>query len=239
LETAQQGLGTGFFRAGDMDYGAVIFDLDGTLLDTLQDLAGAMNRVLQRLGFPEHRPEAYKYFVGDGMVNLARRALPAAERRDEVVTRAAESLRAEYGRRWQEQTKPYPGIPELLQALQRQEIKLGVFTNKADDFAKLIIAAYFPEIAFGAVMGAQPPRPLKPDPAGALILSRELAVPPAATVFVGDSGNDMQTAAAAGMYAAGALWGFRTAAELRQSGAALLLEKPGDLLTLFNKGKRG
>ena len=238
METAQQGLGIGFFWAGDMAYGAVIFDLDGTLLDTLQDLAGSMNRVLQQLGFPEHPPEAYKYFVGDGMVNLARRALPAAERREEVVTRAAEGLRAEYGRRWQEQTKPYPGIPELLQTLNRLEIKLGVLTNKVHDFAKLMIAAYFPEITFAAVMGAQPPRPLKPDPVGALIISQELAVPPAATVFVGDSGNDMQTATAAGMYAAGALWGFRTAAELRESGAALLLAKPGDLLTLFNQGKR-
>jgi phosphoglycolate phosphatase len=216
-----------------MDYGAVIFDLDGTLLDTLQDLAGSMNRVLQQLGFPGHPPEAYKYFVGDGMTTLARRALPAAERREEMVSRAAAGLRAEYGRRWQEQTKPYAGIPELLLALNRKEIKLAVLTNKADDFAKLVIAAYFPEISFAAVVGAQPGRPLKPDPAGALIVSRELAVRPAATVFVGDSSNDMRTATAAGMFAAGAVWGFRTAAELRETGAALLLEKPGDLLTLF------
>ena len=129
-----------------MDYRAVIFDLDGTLLDTLQDLAGSMNQVLQSLGFPEHPPEAYKYFVGDGMVNLARRALPAAERREEVVSRAAEALRAEYSRRWQRLTHPYPGIPELLGTLNRLGIKLGVLTNKADNIAKVMVSAYFSEI---------------------------------------------------------------------------------------------
>ena len=199
-----------------MNYRAVIFDLDGTLLDTLQDLAGSMNQVLQRLGFPEHPPEAYKYFVGDGMVNLARRALPAAERREEVVARAAEALRAEYGRRWQRLTHPYPVFQSCCGALNRLGIKLGVLTNKPDNFAKVMVAAYFPEITFAAVAGALPARPLKPDPAGALALAQELAVPPTAVVFVGDSGNDMQTARAAGMYGAGALWGFRTAEELRR-----------------------
>jgi phosphoglycolate phosphatase len=216
-----------------MVFGAVIFDLDGTLLDTLEDLAGAMNQVLQRLGLPEHPPEAYKYFVGDGMVNLARRALPAAERREELVNRAAEDLRVEYGRRWQRLTRPYPGMPELLEALNRREIKVGVLTNKPDNFAKVMVAAYFPEISFAAVSGALPERPLKPDPAGALALAHEWGMLPAAVVFVGDSGNDMQAARAAGMFGAGALWGFRTAAELRDAGAEILLEKPGDLLTLF------
>jgi phosphoglycolate phosphatase len=221
-----------------MKYRAVIFDLDGTLLDTLQDLAGSMNKVLQQMGFPEHPTAAYKYFVGDGMVNLARRALPAADRREEIIARAAEALRAEYGRRWQEQSKPYPGSPEMLERLHRQGIKLAVLTNKAEELAIPMAAAYFPEITFAAVMGAQPNRPLKPDPAGAMMLSRNLALPPAAIVFVGDSGNDMRTAAAAGMYAAGALWGFRTAAELRQSGAKILLERPEDLLGLIT-GEKG
>ena len=218
----------------DMQYRAVIFDLDGTLLDTLQDLAWSMNQVLQHLGFPKHPPEAYKYFVGDGMTNLARRALPASERRDEVVAQAAEALRAEYSRHWQKQTRPYPGIVELLQTLGRQEIKLGILTNKPDNFAKEMVSAYFPEIPFAMVLGAQPNRPLKPDPAGARIIAREFAVAPAAMVFVGDSGNDMQTAVAAGMYAAGALWGFRTMDELCAAGAQILLQEPADLLILWN-----
>lgn len=215
-----------------MSYHAVIFDLDGTLLDTLQDLAGAMNQVLQRLGFPEHPAAAYKYFVGDGMVNLARRALPAAERREEVIVRAAEALRAEYGRRWQKLTHPYPGIPKLLQTLNRLGLKLGVLSNKPDNFTKEMVQAYFSEITFAVVAGAMPSLPLKPDPAGALILAQKFMVPPEEILFVGDSGTDMQTAKAAGMLGAGALWGFRTAEELRDAGAEVLLEKPADLLTL-------
>jgi phosphoglycolate phosphatase len=219
-----------------MNYEAVIFDLDGTLLDTLQDLAGAMNLVLRRLDYPEHPPEAYKYFVGDGMVNLARRALPEGVRREEQVAQAAAALREEYGRRWQQLTQPYPGIPELLQELSRQAIKLGVLTNKPDGFAKLMVAAYFPEISFAAVAGAQPARPLKPDPAGALALAQELGLPPGEIILVGDSGSDMQTATAAGMYGAGALWGFRTGAELQAAGAQTLLQAPADLVKLFNQG---
>lgn len=216
-----------------MKFDAVIFDLDGTLLDTLADLAGSMNQVLQQLGWPEHPPEAYKYFVGDGMVNLARRALPPAERRDEVVAPAVAALREVYGRRWQRLTRPYPGIPELLQTLGRQGILLGVLTNKPDDLARLMVQAFFPDIRFVAVAGAQPGRALKPDPAGALALARGFGLLPAAVVFVGDSGVDMQTAGGAGMYPVGALWGFRPAEELRAAGARILVQTPADLLRLF------
>jgi phosphoglycolate phosphatase len=216
-------------------FGAALFDLDGTLLDTLEDLAGSMNQVLRQLGFAEHPPAAYRYFVGDGMVNLARRALPPGERRDEVVVPAVAALRAEYSRRWQKLTKPYPGIPELLQALSQQEVKLGVLTNKPDDLAQTMVRAYFPDIRFAAVSGAQPYRPLKPDPAGAAALARDFGLTPAAIVFVGDSGTDMQTAGAAGMYGVGALWGFRPATELRAAGAQVLVQTPTDLLSLFTR----
>jgi phosphoglycolate phosphatase len=216
-----------------MAYHGVIFDLDGTLLNTLHDLAGSMNQVLCSLGFPEHPPEAYKVFVGDGMLNLARRALPAAARRDEVLKPAAAALREAYSRRWQEQSAPYPGIPELLEELRRRRLTLGVLTNKPDDLANSMIAAFFPGVPFAAVRGADPARPLKPDPAGALALAREWALAPASLVFVGDSSVDMQTAVAAGMYGAGALWGFRTAAELAAAGARTLLPAPADLLKLF------
>lgn len=213
-----------------MSYRAVIFDLDGTLLDTLHDLAASMNRVLQRLSLPGHPPEAYKYFVGDGMVNLARRALPPDRRQDVTVAAAAAAFRREYGDNWRRQTQPYPGIPELLEHLAGLGIKLGVLTNKPDDLARLMVAAYFPGLAFAAVAGAQAERPLKPDPAGALALARQLALPPAEIILVGDSGNDMHTARAAGLLAAGALWGFRPAAELLAAGAQVLLLTPRDLL---------
>jgi phosphoglycolate phosphatase len=216
-----------------MAYHGVIFDLDGTLLDTLEDLAGSMNQVLRDLRFPEHPPEAYKVFVGDGMFNLARRALPAAARREEVMKPAVAALRAEYNRRWRERTAPYPGIPELLGQLSPRRLRLGVLTNKPDDLAKVMVATFFPGVPFAAVSGAGPARPLKPDPAGALALARKWALAPASLVLVGDSGVDMQTAAAAGMYGAGALWGFRTAAELAANGAQTLLPTPADLLKLF------
>jgi len=216
-----------------MTYHAVIFDLDGTLLDTLRDLAESMNQVLQRLGFPEHPPEAYKYFVGDGMANLARRALPPEQRRDDLIDQAATAMREEYGRRWWKYTKPYPGIPELLRTISLLELKLGVLSNKPDHLVKLIIAEYFPSIPFTAVVGASFSCPLKPDPAGARSLARQFVLPPATIVFVGDSKTDMETAGAAGMFAAGALWGFRTAEELVAAGAQTLLQTPGDLLILL------
>lgn len=214
-------------------YGAVIFDLDGTLLDTLADLAGSMNQVLHQLGLPEHPPEAYRYFVGDGMVNLARRALPTAERRDEIVGAAVAALREAYGRRWRRMTAPYPGISELLRTLDQQNLPLGVLSNKPDELTQVMVRAYFPDIAFAGVTGAQPSLPLKPDPAGARALAREFGLPPAAMVLVGDSGVDMQTARAAGMQAVGALWGFRPEAELRAAGAHTLVQAPADLLGLF------
>jgi phosphoglycolate phosphatase len=216
-----------------MIYRAVIFDLDGTLLDTLKDLAASMNQVLHHLGFPEHLPEAYKYFVGDGMANLARRALPAEQRRDDVIEQAAAAMREEYRRRWRSHTRPYPGIPELLGTLSTRRIKLGVLTNKPENLAKSIVAAYFPDISFIGVVGANPSLPLKPDPAGAWALAQQLALPSATIVLVGDSGTDMQTASAAGMYAAGALWGFRGAEELSAAGAHILFKVPTDLLVLF------
>jgi phosphoglycolate phosphatase len=216
-----------------MSLKAVIFDLDGTLLDTLADLAGSMNQVLRQSGWPEHPPPVYRYFVGDGMLNLARRALPPEARQDEVLGPVVAALREVYSRNWHHLTKPYPGVPELLQTLSRQAIPLGVLTNKPADLAQDMVRAYFPDIAFAAVAGAQPGRPLKPDPTVACALARKIALPPEAIVLVGDSGVDMQTARAAGMYAAGALWGFRPVAELLSAGAQTLLPGPADLLDLF------
>lgn len=209
----------------------IIFDLDGTLLDTLQDLAGAMNQVLRRLGYPAHPPEAYKLMVGDGMLNLARRALPAAARGEAMVQAAAAALREEYSRRWQFQTEPYAGLPAVLAQLGRR-LPMAVLSNKPDDLAKRMMAAFFPLIPFAAVWGAAPSRPLKPDPAGALGLARLLGLKPEQVCLVGDSGVDLATARAAGMQGVGVLWGFRPAAELRAAGARTLLARPADLLSL-------
>ena len=213
-----------------MTYRAVLFDLDGTLLDTLEDLADSMNAVLARLGFPPRDAAEYKYIVGDGVLTMALRALPEGHRDEPTVARCVEFMRQEYGQRWAVKTRPYAGVAELLAELAARGIPLGVLSNKPDDFTKLCVGKLLPQGRFGAVLGVSPSRPKKPDPAGALEVAGCLGVPPDEFVYLGDTNTDMQTAVAAGMLPVGALWGFRAAEELLASGARILLAKPGDLL---------
>jgi phosphoglycolate phosphatase len=216
-----------------MRFIATLFDLDGTLLDTIGDLADSMNAVLQRFGFPGHGREAYKQFVGEGMDMLARRALPEDRRDREMVDGCLLAMRAEYSSRWRENTRPYEGIPELLDALRDLQVRMAILSNKADDFTREMVRILLPHWVFDAVVGARPDVPKKPDPAAALKIARGLAISPVRILYLGDSGVDMQTARAAGMFPAGALWGFRTAAELKASGAQTLIRRPMDLVGLF------
>ena len=208
---------------------AVIFDLDGTLLDTLDDLADSMNSVLRRFGFPSHPVESYKRFVGEGVATLVRRALPPDRRDEEDVRRGVEAMREEYSRRWNAKSRPYPGIPELLDQLQNRKIPLAVLSNKPHSFAGAVVDAYFSGWRFTHVFGEKDGK-RKPDPARALQIAADLMMPSGAICVVGDTWTDMETAKRAGMFAVGALWGFRSARELRESGAAVLIEKPADLL---------
>lgn len=214
-----------------MDYRAVIFDLDGTLLDTLEDLADSVNLILQRNNLPGHGLHNYRYFIGDGLTNLVRRALPA-ELADDVdtVSNYVTALGEEYDRRWANKTRPYPGISELLQGLKNRGVKTAVFTNKPDTVAQKVIQHFFPDIPFETVRGSFPAQPIKPDPTGALVIAREMQIPPEQFLYLGDTGTDMKTANAAGMYPVGVLWGFRTGEELAQNGAKILLERPEQLL---------
>ncbi|MDD3580591.1 MAG: HAD family hydrolase [Desulfobacca sp.] len=216
-----------------MRYQAVIFDLDGTLLDTLADLAASMNYVLARFGCPTHEVEAYKYFVGGGMENLARRALPEDRRDEATVAQSFAALMADYHQRWTEHTHPYPGIPELLEGLTARRIRMTILSNKPDDFSKMCVARLLPDWHFELVVGVRPGGPIKPDPAGALEIAAALNLPPAAFLYLGDTSTDMQTATAAGMFAVGALWGFRTAEELSRNGAQVLIARPPELLALL------
>jgi phosphoglycolate phosphatase len=214
-----------------MNHQAVLFDLDGTLLDSLDDLADSMNAVLSRLGFAQHDRDAYKYFIGDGMINLVRRALPEAARGQELmVTKGLEAMREDYGRRWKARTRPYEGVPELLDALTTRGIKLTVLSNKPDDFTRIAVSELLPSWKFDAVIGERPRVPKKPDPAAAVEIAAQLELSPGSFLFLGDTGTDMETANSAGMVAIGALWGFRKADELLQSGAKVLIEHPLDLL---------
>lgn len=209
---------------------AVIFDLDGTLLDTLQDLGEAMNAVLGEHGFPEHPLDAYRYFVGEGMETLIRRTLPEERRDEALVARLLEMMREEYGRRWRDHSRPYPGVPEMLDKLEARGLPKAVFSNKPHLFTVEMVEEILGNWSFSAVRGILPGTPRKPDPAVALEISREMKIPPQDIVFVGDSDLDMLTARAAGMFGIGVLWGFRDAAELLGAGARALLSHPRELL---------
>ncbi|HYG76435.1 MAG TPA: HAD family hydrolase [Planctomycetota bacterium] len=212
-----------------MPYKAVLFDLDGTLLNTINELGDSMNASLASLGFPTHDYAAYKFMVGDGMDTLARRALPEAHRNEETVKLCVQGMRKEYATRWQK-SPPYDGVHALLDELSRRGVLLTILSNKPDDFTKTIMTTLFPSWRWAYVAGAHADIPKKPDPAGAVQLAREVGVPASEFLYVGDTNTDMWTANRAGMYALGALWGFRPADELTASGAKALLEKPVDVL---------
>ncbi|MGA2546384.1 MAG: HAD family hydrolase [Rectinemataceae bacterium] len=209
---------------------AVIFDLDGTLADTIVDLAGAVNRTLARRNLPEHDLGLYKLMVGDGFRTLLFRALPEALRRDEYIEAAEAEAEADYAERCLERTEAYPGVRELLATLTRRGIPFAVLSNKPDDLTKKVVAGLFPSIAFALVRGESSEFPRKPDPASVLDACARLGAEPADALYLGDSGVDMKTAKAAGITALGALWGFRSATELREAGSDALLTAPLYLL---------
>ena len=216
-----------------MRFAAAIFDLDGTLLDTLADLADSTNAALTTAGHPPHPTDAYRYFVGNGIANLVRCALPATARDDASVARTKAELEAEYSQRWRAKTQPYAGVPELLDALSVRGIPMAILSNKPQAFTRLAVDALLPRWSFYPVCGAQPDVPRKPDPAAALHIASTLGLSPEDCLYLGDTDTDMQTATRAGMYALGATWGFRSADELSQSGARALLAEPLDLLNFL------
>jgi len=214
-----------------MSIKAVIFDLDGTLLNTLADLADASNWALAEMGLPTHPEEAYRHFVGDGAAMLCLRMLPG-DRRDEASLKQARAL---FDRRYQahmfDRTVPYEGIPALLDTLSSPEkgLSLGVVSNKPDVFVQAIAARYFPG-RFAAVSGQQ--GAAKPDPAGVLRCLDAFGVLPKEALYVGDGAVDIQTAKNAGTHSCGAVWGFRGERELRESGAEALAYTPKDVAEL-------
>ncbi len=210
-----------------MSVRAVLFDLDGTLTNTLQDIADAMNRALALHGLPGWETDEYKYLVGNGARILAQRAV--RERQD-----LSEAVLADY-QAWYEThalvtTRPYPGIPELLAELQRQGIPLCVLSNKPDADTKHVVAHFFPGIRFACVRGQLPGVPVKPDPGAALVIARQMAVNPGDFLYLGDTAVDMTCARQAGMRPVGVLWGFRKKTELLESGAEFLIREPMDLI---------
>jgi phosphoglycolate phosphatase len=219
---------------GFMSFRAIIFDLDGTLLDTLEDLADSYNRTLVKQGFPPHPTEAYRYFVGDGARMCMTRALPEESRDDETVTLCLEMFREDHETNWNVKTMPYRGVRGVIEALARRQIKLAVLSNKTQEGADRCMEYFFPDRKFDITIGHRESLPLKPDPSGAIEIATKLGVAPAEFIFLGDSPVDMTTALAAGMYPVGALWGFRPSKELRESGAAVVVERPSGVLDLLD-----
>lgn len=216
-------------------FSAVLFDLDGTLLDTLADIAHSANESLENLGFPTHEVDAYRLFVGDGLRMLFRRALPAESRTEAVIDRCAEFFREAYSRQWNVYTRPYDGVPKLLEALTARDIKMAVLSNKPDLFAKRCVDEYLPKYPFQMVLGQRDGVPRKPDPTGANEIIHAIGVRPEQVAYLGDSATDMKTALAVGMYPVGAVWGFRSRDELQQYGAQAVINRPTELLDLLDR----
>ena len=210
----------------------VIFDLDGTLLDTIGDLVAACNAVLSRRGLPQHTYEAYCGFVGSGIMRLVERALPETLRTPETVAAVRCDFVEYYLAHIDAHTVPYAGIPELLAGLQRRGLRLAVASNKFQAGTEKLVGRFFPDIRFDVVLGQRPGVPLKPDPAVVAEILSATGTSCDEALYVGDSGIDMQTAAAAGVRSAGVTWGFRSRAELERCGARHLVDSPAGIAAL-------
>lgn len=208
----------------------LLFDLDGTLLDTLRDLGESLNRVLARHGWPVHPVDAYRYFVGDGALALVQRALPEAHRDEATVQQCLAEYREVYTAHWRDTTRPYDGIPELLDALTARGLVLGVLSNKPHVMTRKCVDEYLGRWTFRAVLGQREEVARKPDPTGALEAARLMACDPRHILYVGDTATDMDTARAAGMFPLGVTWGFRPESELSEHGARAIARHPSEIL---------
>ena len=216
-------------------YKTVMFDLDGTLLNTIDDLADAGNRVCAARGWPQHTVEEYKYFVGNGIPKLVERFSPPQARTPDQLADTLAAFQADYGAHLRDKTAPYPGIPALLARLKAAGVQLAVFSNKADPLARQVVADYYDAALFDAVRGALPGVPTKPAPQGTLALMQAIGADPAATLYVGDSNVDVDTAHNAGLPCCGVLWGFRTRQELTDAGAEHLAANAEELWNVIVK----
>ena len=212
----------------------VIFDMDGTLLDTLQDLADCTNYLLRQHGFPEHPVDAYRYFVGNGNRKLIERAIPESERSIEKIESFFQEFLPYYEIHKEDKTRPYPGIVELLEELQNQNVKMAIASNKIQEAMLPLAQHYFPDIHFDAVLGNRQGIAPKPDPAIVEDILQITGVSKEETLYVGDTAVDMQTAFAAGVRKVGVLWGFRTLEELQEAGADIIVEKPEEILQILH-----
>lgn len=208
---------------------ALIFDLDGTLVDSVQDIADAMNAMLANNHFAQHTVDAYKLFVGSGIRKLVYRALPESERSEETVERCFNEMMAIYRTNFVEKSTIYPGIATMLNGLVQRGIKMAILSNKADEFISKVVEVLLSSWEFESFMGLTNEADKKPNPKYALQMAHQMGYEPSEVAFMGDSSVDMQTAINAGMIPVGVLWGFRSREEIEAHGAKYILKHPEDL----------
>jgi len=219
---------------------AVIFDMDGTLLNTLADIAHSINSILQQHGFSPHPPDSYRMMVGSGLRLAVARAIEAGsgqhgeEPAGELIDLMAEEVGAAYAADPASRTSFYDGIAGLLTSLADRGTPMSILSNKPDGLVQLIEREFLSQWSFRGILGARDGSPKKPDPTTALELANRMGADPAEVLFLGDSGIDMMTARQAGMLAVGALWGFRGADELWSAGAVAVVNHPEEILSLVN-----
>jgi phosphoglycolate phosphatase len=216
-----------------MSINAIIFDLDGTLLNTLGDISDSVNRILSDEGFPIHTLEEIRGFIGHGTKSLIYNSLPPDMRDNNSVKKYLDAFLIDYDQNYYKKTFPYNGVPETLDELTKKGIVMAVLSNKQDRLTKKCIDKLLPEWKFEIVLGSNDSFPLKPDPAGALYISEKLNIPPEEFLFLGDSVVDIQTALSAGMLPVGALWGFQPD-KLEGSGAHALIKHPVEIIKYLN-----
>lgn len=212
----------------------VIFDLDGTLLNTIADLAQSTNHALEALGYPTHEEAAYKFMVGNGINKLFERALPEGEKTEENVLKVRSHFVPYYDQHNADKSRPYPGIPELLSRLQSRQVQLAVASNKYQSATRHLVAHYFPDIQFCAVFGQREGVNTKPDPTIVHDILSIAQIDKNDVLYVGDSGVDMQTAANAGVTACGVTWGFRPRTELEAFNPDFIVDAPAEIARLLS-----
>lgn len=211
---------------------AALFDLDGTLANSLEDLAQGVNLALTTYGYPTHETEAFKYFVGDGIPKMIERALPEGERSADNIEKLRKIFIEHYGVHYADNTYAYDGMPELVNTLKEKGFLVAVVTNKAQDMADIVVNKLYGD-AFDLVFGQRPGIPAKPDPTAAFMAMEQLGVTSEECVFLGDSGMDILAAVNSGAVPIGETWGFRKEDELLENGAKFIINHPEELIELI------
>ncbi|MBR1730355.1 MAG: HAD family hydrolase [Selenomonadaceae bacterium] len=208
--------------------------MDGTLINSLDDLADSVNETMDYYNFPNHSLEEYRYFVGNGAKKLIRRSVPSEKTDDEnFISEVLAYYDNCYRKRLTNKTQPYDGIVEALNKLKALNIPIGVCTNKQQFAADEIVEKMFPAKIFDAVIGDQKGLPRKPDPKKVLMIAEQFKIDPSNVAYFGDTSVDMETAHNAGFFSVGVTWGFRPKSELIESGAEFLIDHPKEILQLF------